>query len=182
MIRPSLHQWACGSNTRDSKDSALRGSTPEPMAAARTWYSSRPSCRLRVCDETTTGASSSSMVTSMVMIARCRWVKETIRRDATWTRLPDGVRQMMSRRNKPARKSNVRSYCSRSATESSIGSSSTYSFIVLLSGTLTMVCPTRAKPKASSACRMGQTSWKPLTKVPWAWVSRPSSTLPRIPR
>ena len=31
------------------------------------------------------------------MIARCRWVKETIRVEDTLTRLPPGVRQMMSR-------------------------------------------------------------------------------------
>jgi hypothetical protein len=54
--------------------------------------------------------------------------------------------------------------------------------MVLLSGTLTIVCPTRAKPKASSACRIGHVSWKPLMKVPCAYASRPSSTLPRIPR
>ena len=152
------------------------------MAADRTWYSSLPSCRFRVWEEITTGAWSSSMVTSRVMIARCRWVNETIRVEDTWTRLPPGVRQMISRRSTPSRKSSVRWYPSRSATLSSIGSSSTYSFIVLLSGTLTMVCPVRAKPNASSACRIGQISWKPLMKVPWLWVSRPSSTLPRRPR
>ena len=72
---------------------------PVPIAWDRTWYSSRPSCRLSVCEEITTGASASSIVTSMVMIARCRWVKETIRVELTLTRLPPGVRQMMSRRN-----------------------------------------------------------------------------------
>ena len=45
-----------------------------------------------------------------------------------------------------------------------------------------MVCPTRAKPNASSAWRIGQVSWKPFTNVPWKWVSRPSSTFPRMPR
>jgi hypothetical protein len=54
--------------------------------------------------------------------------------------------------------------------------------MVLLSGTWTIVWPTRAKPNASSAWRIGHVSWKPLMKVPWVWVSRPSSTLPRIPR
>ena len=109
MIRLSSHQWLCGSSTRSLKASAWRGSTPPPIAALRTWYSSRPSCRLRVCELITTGASSSSMVTSKVMIARCRWVKETIRWEDTWTRLPPGVRQMISRRSTPFRKSRVRS-------------------------------------------------------------------------
>ena len=79
----------------------MRGSTPPPIAADRTWYSSRPSWRLRVCEEITTGASASSIVTSMVMIARCRWVNETMRVEDTLTRLPPGVRQMMSRRSTP---------------------------------------------------------------------------------
>jgi hypothetical protein len=109
MIRLSIHQWLCGSSTRSWKASAFRGSAPAPIAALRTWYSSRPSCRLSVCELITTGASSSSMVTSKVMIARCRWVKETIRWDDTRTRLPPGVRQMISRRNTPLRKSRVRS-------------------------------------------------------------------------
>ena len=122
------------------------------------------------------------MVTSKVMIARWRWEKETIRGDLTLTRLPAGVRQMMSRVSSPSRKSRARSYDIRSATASNSGSSSTYSLIVLLSGTLTMVWPTRAKPKASSACRIGQISWNPLMNVPCAKVSRPSSTLPRRPR
>ena len=51
-----------------------------------------------------------------------------------------------------------------------------------MSGALTIVWPTLAKPYASSACRMGHVSWKPLTNVPCEWDSRPSSTLPRIPR
>ena len=109
------------------------------MAAALTWYSSRPSCRFRVCDEITTGAPKSSMVTSKVMIARCRCGNDTIRVDFTCTDLPPGVRQVMSRVSTPSRKSRARSYERRSATESSSGSSSTYSLIVLLSGTLTMV-------------------------------------------
>ena len=57
----------------------------------------------------TTGASSSSMVTSKVMIARCRWVKETIRVEETLTRLPPGVRQMMSRCSWPSVKFSDRS-------------------------------------------------------------------------
>ena len=44
-----------------------------------------------------------------------------------------------------------------------------------------MVCPTRANPNASSACRIVQVSWKPLMNVPCEWVTRPSSTLPRRP-
>ena len=49
------------------------------------------------------------------------------------------------------------------------GSSSTYSLTSLASGTLTSVWPVRAKPNAASACRIGQVSWKPLTKVPCAY-------------
>jgi hypothetical protein len=64
---------------------------------------------LRVWEDTTTGASSSSIVTSMVMIARWRWVKETIRLEFTRTRLPAGVRQMMPRYSTPSRKSRERS-------------------------------------------------------------------------
>ena len=60
---------------------------------------------------------------------------------------------------------------------SSSGSSSTYSFISLASGTLTMVWPVLAKPKASSAWWMCHVSWKPLMYVPWLWASRPSSGL-----
>ena len=45
---------------------------------------------------------------------------------------------------------------------SSSGSSSTYSFISFASGTSTIVWPVLAKPKADSACRIGQVSWKPL--------------------
>ena len=102
MIRLSSHQWLCGSSTRSSNGLRLaRVDAATPIAALRTWYSSRPSCRLRVCELITTGASSSSMVTSKVMIARCRWVKDTIRWDDTWTRLPPGVRQMISRRSTP---------------------------------------------------------------------------------
>ncbi len=36
------------------------------------------------------------------MIARCLWVNETMRVELTLTRLPPGVRQTMSRRNKPS--------------------------------------------------------------------------------
>ena len=64
---------------------------------------------------------------------------------------------------------------------SSSGSSSTYSFISLASGTLTIVWPVLAKPNASSAWRMCQVSWKPLTNVPWLCASRPSSGLARMP-
>ena len=44
----------------------------------------------------------------------------------------------------------------------SSGSSSTYSRMILASGTFTMVWPTFANPNASSACWIGQVSWKPL--------------------
>ena len=36
--------------------------------------------------------------------------------------------------------------------------------------------------ESGSAWLIGQVSWKPLTKVPWAWASRPFSGLPRMPR
>ena len=39
----------------------------------------------------------------------------------------------------------------------------------MASGALTIVWPTCAKPKASSAWRICHVSWKPLTKVPWVW-------------
>ena len=82
----------------------------------------------------------------------------------------------------PVRKSTLRSYSSRSAPASSSGSSSTYNFITLASGTLTTVCPVLANPKASSACWICHVSWKPLRNVPWLCASRPSSGFARIPR
>ena len=69
-----------------------------------------------------------------------------------------------------------------SAPASSSGSSSTYSFISLASGTLTIVWPVLANPNASSAWWMCHVSWNPLRNVPWLWASRPSSGLARIPR
>ena len=100
----------------------------------------------------------------------------------TFTRFPAGVRQISSRRSTPSRKSIQRSYSSRSAIDSSSGSSSMYSFIAEESGTEIMVCPVRAKPKADSAWLISQVSWKPLRKVPWLCASRPSSGVPRMPR
>ena len=79
------------------------------MAAAGTWYSSRPSWRLSSCEEITIGASPDSIVTSSVSTARWRWVIDTIRVERTCTRLPDGVRQTRSRRSTPSRKSRLRS-------------------------------------------------------------------------
>ncbi len=180
--RSSSPHWVRGCSTRSSNCSVRRGSNPSPSEAAGTWYSSCPSCRLRICDEIATGASSSSSVTSSVITARCRSARETIRSVRTCTRLPDGVRHSRSRRSTPSRRSSARSYDGRSATGSSSGSSSTYSRITFVSGTLTMVWPTLANPYAFSACRIGHVSWKPLTNVPWEWDSRPSSTLPRMPR
>ena len=79
------------------------------MAAEGTWYSSSPSWRFSSCEEITSGASPSSIVTSKVSTARWRWVIETIRVDSTSTRLPDGVRQTRLRRRTPSRKSRLRS-------------------------------------------------------------------------
>src|SRR5699024_8345673 len=87
------------------------------------------SSRLMICEETATGASPSSMVISMVISARCRWVKETMREVETFTCLPAGVRHTSSRRSTPSRKSIHRSYSTTSAIDSSSGSSSTYRFI-----------------------------------------------------
>jgi hypothetical protein len=115
----------CGFSTRWRIWPALRGSVPSPIALDRTWYSSSPSWRFRICDEIATGAASSSIVTSNVSTARWRWVNDTMRRDRIRTRLPPGVRQRMSRDMTPARKSSRRSYSTRSAIGSSSGSSST---------------------------------------------------------
>ena len=62
-----------------------------------------------IWEEITIGAFPDSIVTSRVMIARCRWVIETMRVESIWTRLPDGVRQIRLRRRIPSRKSRVRS-------------------------------------------------------------------------
>ncbi len=78
-----------------------------------------------ICEEMTIGASPDSISTSRVMIARCRWVIETMRVELIRTRLPDGVRHTRLRRSTPSRKSRVRSYCSRSAVPNVSGSSST---------------------------------------------------------
>jgi hypothetical protein len=64
---------------------------------------------------------------------------------------------------------------------SSSGSSSTYSFISLASGTLTIVWTVLANANASSACWISQVSWKPLRYVPWLCASRPSVGLARMP-
>ena len=179
---PSSRCCSCGSSTRSLNLLAFRGSLPSPSAAERTWYSSSPSWRLRSCDDTTIGTGASSGVISIVTIARWRWTRLTRRVDDTFTRLPDGVRHSRSRRKMPSRKSIDRSYSARSAVPSSNGSSSTYSFINLPSGTLTMVWPVVANPYASSACLISQVSWKPFRKVPWLCASRPSSGLERMPR
>ena len=110
-------------------------------------------------------------------------MNDTIRVERSWTRWPASVTHSSSRRSTPSRKSRVRLNDSISAVESRNCSPSTAITMVLTSGTLTTVCPTRAKPTASSACRMSQVSWKPLMKVPWAYASTaPSSLLPRRPR
>ena len=79
------------------------------MAAARTWYSSLPSCRLMIWLDTTMGASPSSRVTSRDMRARWRSVKLTMRVEQIRTRLPEAVRTSMSRVCIPVRKSRARS-------------------------------------------------------------------------
>ena len=86
----------------------------------------------------------------------------TRRCERTRTRLLAGVRHTRSHVSVPARKSSTRSYDSRSAFCRSSGSSSTYSFITLASGTLTIVWPVLAKPYASSAWWMLHDSWNPL--------------------
>jgi hypothetical protein len=53
---------------------------------------------------------------------------------------------------------------------------------IVLSGTMTIVWPTRASACASSACTIGHVSWKPLTYVPGENAGRPSSKVPRTPR
>ena len=98
-----------GTSTRSSNAAALRGSTPSPIAARGSWYSSVPSWRLSSCEEMVIGASPSSMVTVRPSSARWRWVIDTIRVDSTLTRLPDGVRQTSERRSTPSRKSRERS-------------------------------------------------------------------------
>ena len=140
------------------------------------------SWRLMIWEDTATGAAPSSIVTSSVIRARWRCVKDTMREVVTFTRLPDGVRQISSRRSTPSRKSIQRSYSMRSAIDRSRGSSSTYSFMTVESGTEIMVWPVRAKPKADSAWLMRQVSWKPLRNVPWLSTSLPSEGVPRIPR
>ena len=66
------------------------------------------SCRFSSWEEIATGAASSSRVTSNVITARCRWENDTIRVLTTCTRLPLGVRQMISRVSTPVRKSSSR--------------------------------------------------------------------------
>jgi hypothetical protein len=145
-------------------------------------YSSTPSWRFRIWLDSRIVASASRSVTSYSIAARWRSGNDTIRRDRTRTRLPDGVRHTSSRTSTPSRKSSTREYASSSASLTTSGSSSTYRRTTFASGTLTIVWPTRAKPKASSAWRIGHVSWKPFTNVPFRWPSRPSSMLPRIPR
>jgi hypothetical protein len=53
--------------------------------------------------------------------------------------------------------------------------------ITVASGTWAIVCPVRASPNASSACRILQVSWNPATNVPAASAGRPSSKVPRMP-
>lgn len=62
--RRSSHQWVTGSSTRSTGSSARRGSTMPLGSVGRDRYSSRPSVRLMICDETTTGVGLSSTVTS----------------------------------------------------------------------------------------------------------------------
>ncbi len=107
--RSSSAVWSTGRRTRPSKTDALRGSLVEARLGAGAWYSSSPSWRLSSWEETTTGASPESIVTSRVRTARCRSVIDTIRVESTRTRLPDGVRQTRERRSTPARKSSARS-------------------------------------------------------------------------
>jgi hypothetical protein len=78
--------------------------------------------------------------------------------------------------------SSTRRYSRTRAVARNSGSSSTYSLKMVLSGTLTMVWPTRANPCASSAWTIGQVSWNPLTYVPGDSAGRPSSKVPRTPR
>jgi hypothetical protein len=54
--------------------------------------------------------------------------------------------------------SSTRAYSSRRAVGRKSGSSSTYSLTTVASGTLTIVCPVRARPNASSAWRIFQVS------------------------
>ena len=121
------------------------------------------------------GAAPCSIVTSNVIAAMWRWTSDTRRCERTRTSFPAAVRHVRSRLTVPRRRSSSRSYEARSAIDSSSGSSSTYSDMILGSGTLTIVCPVVAKPNACSAWWMLHVSWKPLMKVPGSLESRPSS-------
>ena len=105
IIRRSECQSISGLSTRWPVSWERLGSSTPPSESSLTWYSSSPSWRLRIWELMTIGASPSSMVTSMLMRARWRWVKETIREVATLTSLPEGVRHTSSRRSTPSRKS-----------------------------------------------------------------------------
>ena len=113
----------------------MRGSFTAPPAPEP----SRPAFdRFTTRERSTTGAGR-SIVTSYDMATMWRCSSDTSRVLRTRTCLPDGVAHNRSRVRIPLRMSRTRRYSGMRAVGTNSGSSSTYSSMIVASGTLTIV-------------------------------------------